>query len=237
MNQKGIIFPALAAIIGIAVIGVAAAVYFSRQDEQATQTPSVSSPAPEIAKEESAEPASDSDSNIFGTSADLLKSGQNLTCDFAHTDEDGAQAGTIYVASSPQRLRGDFEINHADGTNMTAHVIQEGNDNYFWSEQLAQGTKTTTSTSVSGDNVESQLVVNNVNQQDILSNQVDYTCRPWTVDNSLFNLPTDKEFVDLTQQVEQLNAANDDIKDAQCAACDSLQGSSAIQCKTALGCS
>ena len=226
MNERGFILPALIAIVMVAVLGVGAAVYFTQQGVENGE--SGSSAVVEIENgERDAAPAA---SNFTGTVTDLLKRGENLTCTFTRTDDTGnAIGGTVYVAGQGQRMRGDFVLAQADGTNMNGHIVRDGVTNYFWSDQLAQGTKMTIEEDIVASPVENS-------KQAMLDESVDYDCRPWAVDASLFTLPVDKDFIDISQQVQQLNTSNQDVKQAQCAACDQLQGAAKNQCLQALGC-
>ncbi len=204
MKQKSYIIPV---IITIVVIVVGAVIYFSRQND-----------GDNSGVYENNEVKSEKENNIFtGSVTDLLQKGQNLTCTY---NQAGAitTAGTVYVASQGQQVRGDFTFNQPDGTEINSHFIQDGNYGYFWSDQLPQGIKI----SISEEDREAP-------QQDtgqtVFDDSFDYNCQPWIVNNNLFNLPSDKEFFD-TEQMQQ----------NQCSTCDQLQEPSKSQCLQALDC-
>ncbi|MEX1111893.1 MAG: hypothetical protein WEC84_00365 [Candidatus Andersenbacteria bacterium] len=223
MNQKGFIAPLV--IVVVAVVAIGAGIYFTRQGQEGEES------AVSTESNQSTEQTTESEgSSLSGTVTDLLQSGQNLTCTFNRTDEAGTTSGTVYVAGQGQRFRGDFTLSQADGMQMDAHVVQEGDVNYFWSDQLPQGTKTTVT------DEEAATPSDTANPQAVLDENVDYSCRPWIVDNSMFNLPSDKEFVDITQQVQQLNVTTEEVQQSQCAACNQLQGPAKDQCLQALSC-
>ncbi len=229
MNQKGFVSPIVIAIVAIVVIG--AGFFVIRQGQGPENMEQKDSAV--IETSESTELTTETEggeSSLTGTVADLFKGGKNLTCTFNRADEFGTTSGTVYVAGQGQRLRGDFTLSQADGTRMDAHVVRDDNFNYFWSDQLPQGTKTAVIAE------ESTAPSKADNPQAVLDEDVDYKCRPWIVTSSMFTLPTDKEFVDISQQVQQIQTTTNQVQQNQCAACNQLEGASKDQCLQALSC-
>lgn len=221
--------PVLIVVIVLAVVGVGAAVYFARQGTE-NGTDSENDTAMTEEGENMTASSEKQSASFTGTITDLLQRGEDLTCTFTRTDESGnAIAGTVYVASQGKQLRGDFALSQTDGTTMNGHVVRDGEANYFWSDQIAQGTKMTISEEVA-------VTPSPNSQQAMLDESIEYNCQPWAVDADMFTLPPDKEFVDISQQVQQINAATQGAGQAQCAACDQLQGTAQDQCRQALGC-
>ncbi|MEK7557263.1 MAG: hypothetical protein AAB538_04775, partial [Patescibacteria group bacterium] len=169
--------------------------------------------------------------NTFsGKVADLLKQGQNLTCTFQRADATGTISGTVYVAGEGQRLKGDFNVQQSGSTGVTGHVMREAQTMYVWSDQLPQGTKFTIVE-------ESPAPVASDTSEQFAEQSFNYTCLPWVVDQSVFTLPTDKQFVDVSAQLQPLQGAATSTPTAQqCASCNQLQEPGKSQCLQALGC-
>lgn len=207
MNQQGFIVPLLIAVVIVGVIGAGAVVYFTRQpavqpindiDEEIVQVP-LSSSTPSVAPQ--------TESSFTGKVTDLLKRGQNLSCTFDRADQTGTISGTVYIASQGQRMRGDFKLTQPDATVIDSHMIRDGQYNYFWTDQLPQGTKIIISEEDIKKAEEQTSTPDTAGQQQVLDKDFNYRCRSWSVDTSMFNLPPDKEFVDLTAQLKQIQDA------------------------------
>lgn len=138
-----------------------------------------------------------------GSFRELMGLGQNLTCDFSYVADDtnGAVAGTVYVAG--ELVRADFDMMQG-GVTYESHMIQDGEMAYTWTVS-PQGTfafrsdvseATTSGASDSGSA--------NGNRGVDLSQEVDYDCRTWNVDNALFVPPADVEFMNPEEMMKDM---------------------------------
>jgi hypothetical protein len=176
--------------------------------------------------------------NVGSTFAAILAGGQNVQCDYSFSDGTNQSSGRVYVADGGERLRGDFTITAP--TTMEAHMIRDGGHNYIWSSMMeGQGMKMT----VTAENRNTLFDTDEAGIPD----DVNYNCAPWSVDASVFALPTGVEFMDMSAQMEQLKnmmpagagasgSGSADVKAMQCAACDQAPGEAREQCRVALGC-
>lgn len=149
-----------------------------------------------------------------GSFEDLLGMGRNLTCDFSYVAEDtnGAVAGTVRV--SGERMRGDFEMEQA-GETYYSHMIQDGEMIYTWSESpmgdfaIAMSVEEgeAASTADAGETEYSRPVD--------MSNDVDYDCRAWNVDASVFTPPSDIEFMSMEEMFQNMMPEGFDMSDYQ----------------------
>lgn len=175
---------------------------------------------------------------MTGTFMDLLRLGQNYNCTFSSSDEEGNKTeGKIYVAAGGDKLNGSFTLTQKDNTSYNSYIIRDGEYNYIWSSVMKQGYKTkiepedeTLFGDSSTDNKES-----NVGLTD--KDKVDFNCRPWIVNNSLFSPPTDIEFINLAEQMQEMKEKMNESVETGCSACDQLPaGSAKDQCLSTLGC-
>lgn len=174
--------------------------------------------------------------SFSGTFATLLGLGQNLRCEFQYNDGTNVSSGTTYIAQGGERIRGDFSIADSATGPMEAHLIRDSGYNYVWGTMIGQGIKMKIA---QGD--EDELFASDSGNMPVDEN-TEYTCTPWSVDQSMFTVPSDVEFIDLSVQMErmmQLQESMDTsgLKAQQCAACDQIPDAGAkAQCKAALQC-
>lgn len=127
----------------------------------------------------------------------LLASGENARCTYDYTDESGNRSyGTAYF-SGDDRMYGDFTNVSAEGTTNQAYVVRNGDIQYVWQAGSNEGFKTDVSQSTEETQTETS--------QNLDPDQnYEFKCVSWTVDESLFELPNDVEFVDIAEQLQQV---------------------------------
>lgn len=194
------------------------------------------------------------DTKMFsGKLADLLSSGDDYTCEYKYTDDDGSSSeGMMYVTSRGQRMSGDFAYTDVEGSTTRSYMINDGTYIYTWSAEAAQGYKMlipdgdfeayledaeNMAADYSNDENSNPLSMNEMNN-------VEYDCKSWNVDESVFTPPTDVDFVDFSAQMEGLmDSLQGDVDGdspapgLDCSVCDNVPaGTSRDQCLQALGC-
>ena len=177
-----------------------------------------------------------SEESITGTMMDLFNKGKDMKCVYSQKDESGNYEGTTYTSN--KKLRSDFTVKNSDNSSYESHSIMDSEYMYIWTTLSNQGTKIKLS--------EYQTEENNADmkagkQADVNQNY-DYKCSPWIKDNSKFEVPTNIEFKDLTEEMnkatEQIDNLNtgDVLKNA-CASCDSSPTDDAKEtCRQSLKC-
>ncbi len=226
MNQRGNILPLITIIVAVVVLA-GAGWYFLRPQE-------ATAPGLDQNEKEYGDDIKEDGENIkySGKLNDLFSLGGNVMCTFGAATE--GSNGTVYVANNGNQMRSDFSTKAADGSTLNSHMMRDGQFAYVWSDDQAQGTKIAISDTELTVSPNPQSPTKN---SEILDANYAYDCATWIVDNSKFTLPTDKDFIDLSQQLQQLqNQAQQQIPAVNCSACDSLQGSTKTQCLQSLGC-
>lgn len=158
---------------------------------------------------------------------DLIKMGQNLRCTFTTTVENGSSNGTVYV--SGQNVRADFAVKISNSKEMQTSMIKKGDTSYIWGTSMeGKGIKMTLALDkVSGNSQANQYV--NPNQK------VNYNCEPWNVDESLFTVPTDVQFTDMTSFMMPKATGTTTQEETQSSdPCSRLAGDVKIACENAL---
>lgn len=227
MNQRGAIGPIVIGVVVVIAIAVSVFYYMNRgSGENSGPVGEREETGQDAGSVSTGEVLPEAQGGSFsGTVQDLFARGENLSCTFEREDEAGLVRGTMYVAESGERLRGDFIIEQQGGQTMNAHIIRDGDYNYFWTEESEQGFKVAV---VDEDQVQEDEETSAQNpQQDLLQEEVSYNCSRWPVEQRVFELPGDREFVDAAAQIQE----------AQCSACDQLPvGPAKTQCLQSLGC-
>lgn len=126
-----------------------------------------------------------------GTIQSLI--GKNQMCKVSYPDGNGS--GTVYV--SGDKVRGDFNI-QAESQTMNTHMIQGGQEIYMWNDGSNQGTKIKID-----PNQPTPSAPAGQPQTADLNQEVDYSCNNWSPDESKFRVPTDVQFMDMSQMMQK----------------------------------
>jgi len=170
---------------------------------------------------------------VKGTLQDLFARETSMQCKFSYDDEGNKSEGTVYL--SGKKMRGDFALSQSDGKSMQSHVIRDDVYGYTWLEGQKQGTKLKIEKSdevmeKSEDKKDDELFA-------IDNKEVDYDCKAWNVDSSMFKPPANINFQDISIQVEESKKTTEQLKESQCASCNQVPaGTAREQCLQAFEC-
>lgn len=162
---------------------------------------------------------------------DLMTKGISETCTYSNDKGNG----TVYVNSG--KVRGDFNV-EVSGQTQKSHMIIDGNTSYIWLDGQSSGYKMT----FDPNQVQAtDASVTSTPQEGVSANEVmNYNCKPWVVDKTLFNLPSDVDFIEFMAPTGMMQPGDASPEasgnSTQCAYCESLTGDSKTQCLTALHC-
>lgn len=120
------------------------------------------------------------------TLKDLLARGGTQICTFNNTVNGANTSGTVYIQSG--KLRGDFNTD-TNGQKVAGHIIVADNTSYFWTDLIPQGFKAPATALGSSQGSSQGSVDANLPMQ--------YTCKPWSADASVFVVPKSISFQDL----------------------------------------
>ncbi len=117
---------------------------------------------------------------------DLAKRGGNYECTFSHTTGVGTSNGVVYITD--EKIRGNFTSNVAVANMVIkSYMISDGASVYTWTDMTSQGYKVP---------VEKGGAEENTSQSFDYGQNLDYTCKGWVVDPSVFTLPSGVEFIE-----------------------------------------
>lgn len=172
--------------------------------------------------------------NLLG----LLSIGQDYTCTYSRVDTNGAtQDGTVYVAASGDKMKGEFTINVNGEEPKQSFVIRDGEYTYVWSDYFEGGYKTKIESDTNSLFSTDEEATSNMSAGVSEDNTYNFDCEPWTVDDSMFVPPSKIEFTDINAQMEELMEQTNSAIQEQCSACDEITDSTAQeQCRAALSC-
>jgi len=164
---------------------------------------------------------------------DLLMSGIAQKCTFSSTTSTGSSDGTTYMASG--KVRGDFSMT-TDSKTTKSHMIVDGKTSYIWTDGQTTGFKTTIpdETAATPGSQTTNATVNN--SASSFDQKADYKCEAWSVDQSLFILPTGVTFKDMSVLIPSMAPTTSGSNSSQCSYCNNLTGDSKVQCLAALKC-
>lgn len=169
-----------------------------------------------------------SDGEINTSVRELMMSGSPVTCTFTRTDDGMNTSGTVYIAG--ERMRGDFTVESEGLGTFVTHTIHSDTTAYVWTDGQAQGHMFTL-------NADQDVEAPHDEQSFDIDEKVDYSCFAWSVDEGQFQVPTDIEFTDWSEQVQATVEAQAEVSGIQCSQCEQLPaGVAREQCLAALGC-
>lgn len=117
---------------------------------------------------------------------DLAKRGGNYECTFSHTTGVGTSNGVVYI--SGEKIRGNFTSNVVVANMVIkSYMISDGASVYTWTDMTSQGYKVP---------IEKGGAEENTSQSFDYGQNLDYTCKGWVVDPSVFYLPSGVEFIE-----------------------------------------
>lgn len=199
-------------ISGIVIVVVAVIAFFGFN--QKNNQPQNESPEANLQNE------IQSDNNNFsGTVFDLMGKSDSSKC-VAEFNLDGQiQNQTIYFDGQNKRMRFETQTN-VDGKQANVFVVVKDDWEYIWSEGDFAGMIGGMKMKFSDMDRQTEETDNTMEAGGIDIDQVmDFSCSPWMVDASLFELPAGVEFTDIAAQTEQLMQA---MPQDACAMCDMM---------------
>ena len=180
---------------------------------------------------------------------DFFSMGGSQKCTFS--DKTNNSSGTVYVGNG--KMRGDFQSND-NGTTSQTHMINDGKYVYMWTEGQKDGYKMSLDTikqqaAQESSNTGNTPSDNQTPSQAVNMNQkADYSCGGWSVDSSLFTVPSDVNFVDysammqgamkgVTPPTQTGTGMTKGQQQSECAQCNQVPaGAMRNQCLSALKC-
>lgn len=157
---------------------------------------------------------------------DFFASTETISCNYKN--DAGKSSGKIQVAGS--KLHGEFMTELA-GISQTSNLVSDGKLVYIWVEGDKTGFK------IPLTDIKAADPKNSSNKELDLDKKIDYTCEPWNVDQSVFNIPKEVTFTDLSLKLDTNTSGSESLKFQQCSACNGLPDPKAVViCKEAFGC-
>lgn len=136
------------------------------------------------------------------TIAGFLAADKTQKCTFSYKEGTTDASGTMYFASG-RKMSGDFKT-VTEGTTTNGNMIIAKNTQYFWTPDTNKGVKIEL-TSVEANNEGDAPGTTSTGQGLDLDKNYDFKCSSWTLDESKFVVPSNVEFMDLSQVQSQLN--------------------------------
>lgn len=132
---------------------------------------------------------------------DLFAGGQNRKCVFnVKGSGTGSTTGTVYVNAN--NAAGEFVMT-TNGKDSKINLIKNNDTFYIWGDALPTGIKMTSSVDDMVSKMQqSQYGALNPNEK------VNYNCSNWTVDQSMFKIPSSVKFIDAGTTIPKITGPN-----------------------------
>lgn len=180
MNGKltGIIVAIVIIIVGI--------FFFLRKETNAPETGTMDTQNTSSIKGESAERSLKS----------LLANSESQECAYEDTKSEGKTSGIVYVGNG--KMRSDFTT-LAAGKTQSTHMISSTSESFVWIDGETSGFKM--------DLTKTQANSASEQQPTNQDTPVKMTCKPWKVDSSKFQTPSNIDFKDLSSMLPSTPAS------------------------------
>jgi hypothetical protein len=160
---------------------------------------------------------------------DLLTKNITQKCTFEDKNTTANVSGETYIKNGTMR---GIITTMAAGKTIKSNMIVNSKTAMMWMD----GQKTGYSYSVEAMNANVNGTPAKTEAIDLAKNY-NYTCEPWSGDDSMFVAPNDITFTDFSSVMQNRQGSGTVMgQDQKCAACNYLSGEQQAQCKQALGC-
>lgn len=120
----------------------------------------------------------------------LLTTGGNNKCTFEVTQTGGGSTkGSVYISGN--KMYNTFTITDKTGKASKMSMLRLADENYIWGDTLPQGIKMKLSVDDLKSNADAGQYVD-------LNQEADYKCDTWIPDQSVFNIPANIKFMDVS---------------------------------------
>lgn len=133
-----------------------------------------------------------------GALRDLIARGEALECSFTFADEEGvAGEGTSFFANGQMRM--DAVVTQDNSEHMVSYILKD-DTMYTWGTSADMGQFAITMPGT----MNTELDATSEAEAPVgVDEDVTYDCKSWSVDNSVFAIPADLEFMDMGAIMEQ----------------------------------
>jgi len=176
-----------------------------------------------VVQERAEEAVSDQES-LKGSIKDLLGLGKNVECKWSAEDEGMEMSGVAWV--SGKKTRTEMKVSTPDGE-MESYFLSDGETAYSWGS-MGPGFKFKLSDFE--QEAEEADFEEGEGQFKDFNKEYEYKCKPWTVDQSKFVVPTGIEFADMGEQLKQMEKQAEEMGESLKGLCNSLPEAQRAEC-------
>ena len=169
----------------------------------------------------------ETESKVKTSLKELITKAKPVKCTYKLESENGGTSGITYVFGG--KVRSDFVQKIPGEKDIESHFIKDGDWTYTWSSTSESGIKVKREDESDDYPDEGE---GKVNYKD-MDTEMDYSCKGWLVDNSVFEIPKNIEFKDLNAE---MNKAKESMK-SMCGTCEMISDEKEkLECRESLRC-
>lgn len=160
--------------------------------------------------------------------AEVVAQGNDIECTVVYATSTLHTQGHIYIADHGKKVHADFTtVDPRIGTHVM-HIIRADDTNYMWGDAMPYAMKMKIA-----EEDRNKLLGS---QSSTVPEDTQFSCIPWTVDESQFAVPTDQNFVDMQTRIDAMTQRSpEETKAMACALC-AHAGANEAQCRAAYKC-
>ena len=135
----------------------------------------------------------------IGRLLDLYEQGTPMECTYTFADADGRGEGTGFFDGKRLRVSAMYQTN---GETFVSNIINDGETMFVWGDS-AQGEFAMQMPATEDDMMDMEA---DLDETVALNQEVSYQCREWNIDPSIYNPPSNIEFMDMGQMMQGMPA-------------------------------
>ncbi len=126
-----------------------------------------------------------------------------------------------------------------DGSDFIMHVVSRDGYTYYWTNRDDNGSKFPNDV-VSEQNEDLEDYVEITKSPEdfervVKEHESEFKCKPWSVSDKVFEIPSDIEFRDFSEEMQEMQDYTDKLKDVVTQQCESLEGDEKEKCLQMVG--
>jgi len=147
----------------------------------------------------------ETEENITSSMEEMMKQGKSMKCTYSTKEDDTQINAVAYFDIAQGRYFVESEISAQETAKQVSYMMTDKTASYMWLKGSNSGTKfVLNEADKTNDNTEEVGLVPD--------DKLNFKCKTWSVENTIFKIPSEINFIDYTDNYNEVNEANNDIE-------------------------
>jgi len=177
--------------------------------------------------------------SFSGSLKELLGLGKKVECSWQFEDPESKVSTSGLVWVDGNRSRSEIRVEGTGESDMNMIQVSDGEISYMWNQGQKSGSKFNIAEM---EKIGKEMETDQTDQDENYQNKAqsnwekmyNYKCKAWRVDESKFSIPTDVEFTDMVEQMQQMQEQTENMKQNMAGVCNMLPEPQKSECEESL---